>query len=188
MVNDQPDLFADGKSIEEVRIEAAKEILLKAGYRIIDPVVINDKITNKRQLRDYFYMRLDSKHPNRQRRRMPNIKFDMQIIGRFVDSQMNGVSEKVAIQECVSIIDTLFDYEEEFKFKYPLTDIGILGQGKMSWITEKAIDLLNKKRQQSVEKETNKKADAIENSYDIDVKERLDNLDALLKKMEANNG
>ena len=184
----QQTLFSNGQSIEETRIEAAKEILMRAGYRIIDPVIVNAEINNKRKLRDYFYMRLDSKHPNRQRRRMPNIKYDMQIIGRFVESQMNGISEKSAIQECVSIINTLFDYEEEFNFKYPIADIGILGQGKMSWITEKAIELLNRKRNTTVEDKARRKADAIEESYDIDAEERLTNLDDLLKKMEANNG
>jgi len=188
MNKDQRDLFSKCESLEEVRIEAAKEILKRAGYRIIDPVIVDGSITNKRKLRDYFYMRLDSKYPNRQRRRVPNIKYDMQIIGRFVESQMNGVSEQSAIQSCVAIINTLFDYEEEFRFKYPVTDIGILGQGKMSWITEKAIELLNKKNYAIIESESNKKADAIENSYEIDADEITHNLDALLEKMEANNG
>lgn len=188
MSEDQQDLFYEGKSVEEARIEAAKDILMKAGYRIVDLVIVDSSITNKRKLRDYFYMRLDAKHPNRQRLRMPNIKYDMQIIGRFVESQINGISEQSAIQECVAIIDTLFDYEEEFRFKYPTADIGILGQGKMSWITEKAIELLNKKRRAVVENEANRKADVIENSCEIDAEEITNNLDTLLEKMEANNG
>lgn len=188
MTKDQQDLFSMGKSVEEARIEAAKDILTNAGYRIIDPVTVNSEISNNQKLRDYFYMRLDAKHPNRQRRRMPNIKFDMRIIGKFVESQMSGISKKSAIQECVSIINILFDYEEEFNFKYPIADIGILGQGKMSWITEKAIEMLNRKRNTTVDDEARRKADAIEESYEIDADEITHNLDDLLEKMEANNG
>ena len=188
MTDDQADLFSNGKSVEKARIEAAKEILIKAGYRIIDPVVVNDKIKNKRQLRDYFYMRLDAKHPNRQRHRVPNIKYDMQIIGRFVDSQMDGINKQAAIQECIAIIDALFDYEDEFNFKYPITDVGILGQGKLSWITEKVVEFLNRKRYESCELIANEKAEKIENSYEIDAKEVSDHLDDLLKKMEVNDG
>jgi len=188
MIEDQTNLFSDGKSIEEARIDAAKDILLAAGYRIIEPIMINDQITTQKRLRDYFYMRLDSKYPNRRLLRPPNIKYDMQMISRFVKSQMNGASEKRAIQECVRIIDALFNYEEEFNFKYSISDIGILGQGKLAWITEKALIILDKKRHEKIEKEIYKKADEMENSCEIDSKEKVDNLDALLEKMEANNG
>jgi hypothetical protein len=188
MIEDQTDLFSGGKSIEETRIDAAKEILLSAGYRLIEPIMINEQIVTQKRLRDYFYMRLDSKYPNRCLRRPPNIKYDMQIISRFVKSRMDGASEKRAIQECVAIIDALFDYEDDFNFKYPISDIGILGQGKLAWITEKAITIIEIKKNEKIAKEIYRKADEIENDCTVDVKERMNNLDALLENMEANNG
>ena len=188
MTKDQPDLFSDGKSIEATRIDAAKDILLAAGYRIIDPITINDQITTQRRLRDYFYMRLDSKYPNRRLLRPPSIKYDMQMVSRFVKSRMNGASEKRALQECVVIIDALFNYEDDFNFKYPISDIGILGQGKLAWITEKALTILDRKRHEKIAKEMYKKADKVENACDIDAEERMNNLDTLLENMEANNG
>ena len=188
MVDNQVDIFSEGKSQSEVFIDAAKDILLKHGYRILDPIVINDKITTVRHLRDYFYKRLDSKYPNRQRKNAPNIKMDMKIVSDFVASQMHGASKERAIQECIEIVDTLFDQEEDFRFKYPLDGIGVLGQGKLAWITVKAIELLNKKRCAEKSKEINEKAEAIENDTEIDVDDRLSMLDAMLEKMEANNG
>jgi len=183
MIEYQSDLFSNGKSVNEVRIEAAKDILIRAGYRVIDPININSEVTTKKQLRDYFYLRLDSKYPNRHLLHPPNIKYEMQIISRFVESRMHGASEKRAIQECVEIIDALFNYEDEFNFKYPISDIGILGQGKLAWITEKALTIIAKKRYEKIETEMYRKADEIENDCEIDVEEKINNLDALLENM-----
>lgn len=181
--NDQMDMFSKGKSMDEVFIDAAKDILLNHGYRVLDPIVINDKIINTKDLRDYFYKRLDSKYPNRQRHNAPNIKMDMKIVGDFVKAQMVGAGKSRAIQECVEIIDVLFDQEADFNFKYPINDVGILGQGKLSWITAKAVELLNKKRSAILSREINEKADAIENDIEIDVEDRLGKLDAMLENM-----
>jgi hypothetical protein len=93
-----------------------------------------------------------------------------------------------AIQECVAIVDILFDHEKDFNFKYPINDIGILGQGKLAWITTKAVTLLNKKRIELMEREVYKKIEAAENSYVVDADEVSNNLDDLLKRMEEDNG
>jgi len=181
-------MFSNNKSIEKARIDAAKEILIKVGYRIIDPLIVNKDITNAKQLRDYFYMKLDSKYPHRLRVRLPNIKFDMQLISRFIESQMDGTNKFTAIQQCVDIINMLFDNESDFNFKYPITDIGILGQGKLSWITSKAVELLNKRRCELLENEIYKKADLLENECEVNADDVSNNLDNLLLKMGDNNG
>jgi len=181
------DVFTD-LSVSEAQIVDAKETLMKAGYRVLPPLIVNGEIDSKQKLINYFYMRLDSKHPDRQRRRVRNPGFDMAIASKFVESQMEGTNESTAIQQCVSIIDVLFDYESEFNFKYPVTDIGIFGQGKLSWITTKALTILSRKRNASFEKDAEKKIEAIEDAYQVDSSEISNNLDALLKKLEENDG
>lgn len=183
----QGDIFANGKSQDEVYIDAAKDILLTRGYRILDPIVVNDKITTVTHLVDYFYRRLYSKYPNSQKTNAPNIKMDMHIMSDFVKSQMNGAGEKRAIQECIEIIDTIFDQEELFHFKYPI-NIGVLGQGKLAWITMKAVELLNNKKYAEKAKDINEKASAIENDTGVDIEDRLSMLDAILERMETTNG
>ena len=186
ITDDQEDVFSVG-GIKQAHINAAKDILLAAGYRIIKPEIVNGEITSKRKLRDYFYMRLNEKHPTRQLRRVPDIILDMKLVGQFVDSRLDGgITEKDAIQECVAIINVLFDQEDEFKFKYPISDIGILGQGKMAWITAKAISLLNKNKDARAEQDALKMSDEIEDSNVIDIKEQSNYLDSLLKNLEGN--
>lgn len=188
MHKDTQDIFNCGKTQDEIRIDAAKKILIKAGYRILDPIVVNPEIKTIAQLKNYFYMRFYSKYPAKQRDIMPNPALDMKIVSGFVEAQIGGAGKDRAIQECVALIDTLFDYEDKFNFKYPIKDIGILGQGKMAWITAKAIDILNKARKASVEKEMDKRASQLENDIRVDSDEIENKLDAMIRQMEANNG
>jgi hypothetical protein len=187
-VNDTQDLFANGKSEKEIRIETAKNILINEGYRISLPTTVNGSINSKRKLRDYFYMRLDARHPDRQRTHIPNERFDYNILSQFIESQKEGVNEQVAIQECVAIIDVIFNYEKELNLKYPIADIGILGQNKLAWITMKAASILNRLRAEAMEREAYKKIEAMEDAYEVNHDEISKNLDALLKGMEENNG
>lgn len=188
MSSHQVDIFGGDKPQKDIRIEAAKEVLLKEGYRILDPIVVNDKIITLRQLRDYFYMRLDSKYPNRRKTALSNTTLDMTILSRFVKSQMYGASKFRAMQECVEIIDIIFDHEEEFNFKYPIVSIGILGQGKLAWVTARAVELLNKKRYEEMSKKINSQASEFENDTDIDEIEFEDKLNIMLKKVGIDNG
>jgi len=188
MPEDQQD-FLSGESMEETHIKVAKELLLERGYRVIDPIIINTEINNQRKLCDYFYMRLESNHPNRRSERSPNNTLDMQMISRLVKSRMaTGLGEKAAIQECISIIDTIFNSEEEFKFKYPVMDTTILGQDKMGWITSKALKIMDDKKRDAESERLRLKSEEVEQSLDSDLRKVENKLDTLLRSMEDDNG
>jgi hypothetical protein len=72
---------------------------------------------------------------------------ERKIAKAFVEARMaaSGKSKQAAIQECALIIRTVFNNLKEFEFNVPLT-FGMFGQGKMAWVTEKAVQLINKQQ------------------------------------------
>jgi len=202
----QQDLFGEGKSVDEVQVEEAikliekfgyrvsktaeeaKNIAIECGYQVTEPILVNDKITTLIDLRNYFFMRLWSKYPNRYKYYVDNIKNEFRLIRLFVESRKEkGLNKFNAIQQCVVIIDAIFDNEEEFNFKNPI-DIRVLGQAKAGWITEKALHIVNTKLLKQREKEAERMITEMEDNRKIDLKEKANELDKLLANMEANNG
>lgn len=183
----QQDIFNPNMVPEEIRIEEAKIILIGAGYKITEPLVVNENVNNLPKLLNYFYMRLFTKYPDKQLTTIKNFRKDMKLIKKFVESRKVNISEQVAIQECVAIIDIIFDHEEEFNFKQPI-NIGVLGQAKSGWITEEAIYILNLRLEKERDEEAERKIEEIENSYEIDLKERANKLDKILARMEESDG
>ena len=202
---DQQDLFGAGKSTEEVQleeavklveksgyrvakdVEEAKAIVVESGYQVTDPLLVNDKVETLIDLRNYFFMRLWSRYPSRQQYSVDNIKSDLRLIRFFVESrEEKGLNRFNAIQQCVAIINIIFSYEEEFCFKDRI-NIGVLGQAKSSWITEKALYILNTNLQKEEELEIERRIDEIEDSRKIDLKAISKELTELLANMEANN-
>jgi hypothetical protein len=182
----QSDLFYKDKTTDEIRIEEAKNILLEAGYAIIEPYEMIEKVNNMRELCDYFYKRLWDKYPERRQYYSYNKIRDMNIIKKFVESRKNGMNEKQAIQECVLIIDIIFDNEQEFNFKTPILDVTILGQNKSRWITEKALFMLMKKKKDNKSSMIDKKIAEAE-SQSIDLKKKGKELERMLNNIN-NNG
>jgi len=204
---DQMDAFSEGKSVEEIQIEKAIEILYKneyrvaktaedakelaieAGYKVSEPVVVNSKVVNLTDLRNYFYMRLWNHYPNQQPYHIEgNIKNELRAFRLFVESrEKTGLNRFNAIQECVEIIDTIFDHVSKFKFKKPI-DLRVIGQGKAGWITQKAILIMNDEHQKKREKEIKEIIDKYDEEVEVDLNEKANELDTLLARMEANNG
>ena len=165
--------------------EEIKQIAINYGYRVFDPIKAKTDVDSIPKLVRYFYTRLFKKYPNRNQ--IFNSGRDNSIAKQFVESRMNDVNRKVAIQECVEIIDVIFDCEDQFNFQYPIVDMGILGQSKMSWVTEKAIILLNDKREKEKEKLVEEKLREIERAHPIDLKARARELEEMLAAMEETN-
>jgi hypothetical protein len=203
---DQQDLFGGGKSVEEIKVEEsikfleklgyrvsknaeeAKQIAIESGYQVISPILFNSNVKTIKDLRDYFFMRLWSKYPSRQKYYVDNIKNELRIIRLFIESrEKTGLDRFNAIQQCVAIIDIIFEYEDEFCFKDHI-GIGILGQAKSGWITEKAVHILNTILQKEEEREIERKIDEIESSKKIDLKVISKKLAKLLVNVEAGNG
>jgi len=187
MVNKQQDVFKPGMSPEEIKIEEAKKILIGAGYKIAEPLVVNESVNNLSKLLNYFYMRLFTICPDAQLTTVKNFKKDMKLISKFVEARKVNMNEQAAIQECVAIIDVIFDYTWEFNFKRLIT-IEVLGQVKSGWITEKAVFILNRELAKKDEEEAERKIQEIEDNYKVDLKETANKLDKILAKMEENNG
>lgn len=204
MNTDQYDAFGGDKSVDEIQLEKAIEILYKngykvaktaeeakelavqAGYSVADPLVVNEKVVTLKDLRNYFYMRLWSKYPGRQLYHVDgNWEKEMRLIRLFVESrEKTGLNRFNAVQECVAIIDIMFNHEEEFKFRNPI-DLRILGQGTAGWITQKACMILNEKLHKQQAEEVEKKIQEFEDNYTLDLDKKANLLDELLSKMEA---
>jgi len=189
MVNKQQDVFKPGMSSEEIKIEEAKKILIGAGYKIVEPLVVNESVNNLPKLLNYFYMRLFTICPDKQLTTIKNFQKDMKLIKKFVESRKINMNEQAAIQECIAIIDVIFDYTWEFNFKRPIT-IEVLGQVKSGWITEKAVFILNRELAKKDEEEAEKRIEEIQDVYEekIDLKKTADRLDKIVAKIEENNG
>jgi hypothetical protein len=164
----------------------AKKSLKKLGYRIYGPIKVKTDVDSVSKLVNYFYHRLFNKYPDR-KIGMPNFARDHSIAKNFVESRMIGVSEKVALQECVDIIDAIFDFEEAFDFQYSIKNLGILGQSKMSWVTEKAISIVNHQRELEEERFLEKWFEEFEDSFPVDRDAVNEELDRLLAEIEASN-
>ena len=204
MNTNQYDAFGGDKSVEETQIEKAIEILYKdgyrvaktaeeakelamqAGYRVSTPLVVNDKVATLMDLRNYFYMRLWSKYPDRQLYHVEgNWKKEMRFIRLFVEArEETGLNRFNAIQECITIIDIIFNHEEEFKFRNPI-DLRVLGQGTAGWITQKACMILNEKLHKQQAEEMEQKIQEFEDGYTIDLDKKANLLDDLLLKLEV---
>jgi len=181
--------FLSGDSVDVTELNMAKEILIAAGYKVTK-VAITTKFKTTKEVKDYFYSRLYSKYPDRLINKVDNVQRDMRIAKDFIESRMadNSIGKTIALQESVDIIDMIFDYEDEFSFKYPMVNIGILGQGKIGWITQKAIEILNRERYKEAAVKSDKMLTEIENNTEIDLVEKSNKMSAMLNSLEDKDG
>lgn len=181
---DQPTLFGGPKSAGELEL-ACLEFLRFKGYKVSRPIEYRYKVKKLDDLIQFFYAMLDSKHPeyiNVYR----SLGRDRAIARRFVDNRIyaTGYSEEIALKECAEIIATVFEYEKDFNFR---TDInfGMFGQKNLGWITEKAVNIINRKTTKEAEVKTAERIAVIEaeqrDKYDLG----FNDLDDILNRMEA---
>ena len=188
-MTNREDIFAGNKSVEEIRIEESKKVLIEAGYRIIEPLEIDGKVNDMPKLRRYFYDKLWAKYPDRAQNYVQRYKEEMKVVREFIKSREEGTNRKTAIQECVAIIGIIFDHEEEFRLEKPIVDIMTL---RVGWIISVAVSILNLKREKEKEIARDRMIDEIEDqymkdNYEIDLKARGKKLDGILAKMGENN-
>lgn len=166
-------------------IEACRSFLLYSGYKVIEPVKYSYNIKKLDDLIDLFYAMLYNKHPEWAG---GNISWDRyrgtakQFVGERMKS--SGLSKERAMNECGEIIKTIFDYEKDFNFNRPLS-FGIFGQKNCGWITDKAVQIMNR---ESMNKESRKQKALIssyEKSYESEDTGFKD-LDEILEKIKQN--
>jgi hypothetical protein len=127
-------------------IEACIDFLLHLGYKVVEPAEYSFNVTKLDDLIKFFNGMLYNKHPEWAG---GNVNWDRyrSTAKQFVEQRMksSNLNREQAMKECVEIIKTIFDHEEEFKFNEPLS-FGILGQKNCGWITDKAAHIINKKK------------------------------------------
>ena len=138
-----PKTLFDGKTKKQ-KIEEAKKLLVDNGYIVKEPLINKSDVSTPARLVRFFYDRLG--YYNEDLKYLPSAdsKRDMAIAKGFIESRMSsGASYQRAIQECCNIIEVLLKYEELLGVDFRISSMRILGQEKLGWITDKAIDILN---------------------------------------------
>jgi len=129
------------------------EYLKECGYKVVAPVLVTYKnIKNVNELVRFFYVLVDYHYPSPMGY-YRNISKDRAIAKRFVENRVEAsqISKEDAIKECAFMIESLFKYADEFKFKNNPTSFGIFGQESMGWVTEKLVHIILKKKEEAKE-------------------------------------
>jgi len=102
---------------------------------------------------------------------------------------LSGLNRFNAIQQCVAIIDTIFEHENEFHFDRPI-DIRVIGQGRAGWITQKALLIMNDRDHKQQEIAFKERVARIEMELEekVDLDKTASDLDRMLAKIESNEG
>jgi len=176
------DIFSDEPDYEDL-IVACKEFLIYMGYKVVNPIECSYNVKKLDDLIHLFYRLSDTKHPeliNSYR----DIAKDRILAKRFIESRIeaSNINKKEAIKECAEIINAIFRHEEEFNFEIPIT-FGVLGQKNCGWITDKAIQIINKKKLNSEEERREELIDAFEKIYNEEEDNGFGDLNDILKKL-----
>jgi hypothetical protein len=178
----QVGLFTSETQLYSVLTQACIKYLKYFGYKITEP---NKPKYNVQKLDDLiylFYAFLDNAHPEltNSYRHMDR---DRKIASCFLKARKDatGYSTKVALVECAEIIETIFEHEKDFNFRIPLT-FGVLGQKNCGWITDKAIQIMNRKKLDEERKQRDKLIAELDDKYDAEP-DGFGDLDAILKNL-----
>ncbi len=180
--SEQINLFSNNNGIDKIIEESIRYLRFK-GFKVIEPKKFKNSINNIDDLIKYFYLLINSKHPDGYILSYNSGK-DRAIAKRFVTNRMTatGSSKEYALNECGEIIRTVFEHEDEFKFKYAIT-FSIFGQDNLKWVTDKAVQLMNRGLQEREEEDAEllrKKVIAAQDTSDLG----FNDLDDLLAEME----
>ena len=177
----QGTLFGSENPPFELLADACIEYLKYKGYKVVKPLKRFD-IKKLDDLIHLFYAYSDLKHPeliNSYRNLVRDRALTKHLI--VARQEASNMCRKAAMNECAEIIATIFEHEKEFNFKRPVT-FNVLGQKNCGWITEKAIQIMNKKimgkdeeRREILIASLDKKYDAEPGGFE-DLDEILENL------------
>ena len=125
-------------------IKSCIEYIRFNGYKVTKLPKYIDTVKSLDDLIGLFYSILEFKYPeyiNEYR----NVDENRSIAKLFVKArkEASGFSEKQALNECAEIIRTVFNYAHEFNFKNKPT-FRMFGQDKSGWVTDKAIQIMNR--------------------------------------------
>lgn len=187
----QGDLFGNKTVFTERTAEACVAFLKEHGYSVRPPMTYSLKITKLDDLITTFYM-LEKGIYDEHLLPYSNVKRDRAIAKSFVERRMqdDGITRKTALQQCGLIIQSVFRHPEIFKFETPPT-FGVFGQAEMGWITDRAIQVINKdmakEKAYADERAADKMTEKIEKVY-TDIGYSAAQLDTLREKLEGQYG
>jgi len=190
VASQQGDLFGNKKAFTKSSVDVAVEFLKGQGYSVRPPMGYPVKITKLDGLLSMFYGLLSDIY-ELHLLPLPNKKKDRAVAKAFIESRMeiDNISRDTALQQCGLIIQTIFKHPEVFKFETPPT-FGILGQKQMGWMTDRAIQIINKKiakdKEISLKTAVDKMTKRIEDNYHMGFS--LDELTVIQKRLEDKDG
>jgi hypothetical protein len=106
-------------------------------------------VTDINTLVEMFYFLCEKTDPAKKLQFYKNdLNVDLKIAKLFVESRQKacGYSTDVAIKKCAEIISTVFCNIDEFHFNTAIS-FTIFGQDKMAWVTEKALRLIEQRKE-----------------------------------------
>lgn len=162
--SDQETMF--GSTSDEKLDGLLSNFLRFRGHRVEPPKVFEVNIKSSDDLIKYFYA-LHSFHFPKNYTISSNIIKDRSIAKKFINSRMGstGANKSYVLNECGCIIKTIFNNINEFNFSYAL-NFSILGQGNLKWVTDKAIDIMNKELLKKEDEEGDIRADIVISKQD----------------------
>lgn len=187
------DLFETDEEREAKKIEKYRDFLIEKGFRVENPPKsLKFNIKTLDELINFFYSRMSLKHPDLKLVKR-NFGRDRKIASAFVKSRMEkGINRQRAYSESAELIEILFREEERFKFKYPVTSIGILGQKNLRWVTEKLENMWLREKIYEKSKYLREFNQKLEKAQEVEVEleqlDREDELEKILKEMDGHYG
>jgi hypothetical protein len=186
----QGDLFGNKQAFADGAAEVCVEFLKNRGYSIRPPMAFPTQMTKLDELVALFYALLQK---NFESCLLPytNIGRDRAIAKAFVAKRMEDdkIKRNDALQQCAMIIKTIFNRPDVFRFETP-PSFGVLGQAEMGWITDRAVQIINKdtakNRANADERAANQMTEEIEKRCKMGLS--LDQLKLLKEKVEEDNG
>jgi hypothetical protein len=187
----QGNLFGDTATLSKDATNLCITYLRSRGYSIGEPVDYPIKISKLDDLIVVFYSYVRGSYEDHLWP-TPNMPKDRAIAKKFVENRMkaDGLDKEHAMQQCGYIIQTIFKNSDIFKFESPPT-FGILGQGELAWITDRALQILNKVASKNMvaaqEKFIEDITEKIEKNYS-DMGYSNEELEDMLKNLEEQYG
>jgi hypothetical protein len=148
--------------------EAVRE-LKERGYRVLK-VDFPDKVSNIKDLVDYFYARRMYYNQEREFPISRNFDEDQKYMSVFVKKRQDtGLSRIQAVRECSMLIEATFRFEKHLKLREPILSPQALTVG---FIIAKVCAIVNDEIAEASEAETGRYIDEINEVYETEFAQR----------------
>jgi len=131
----------DGRTDSQKVIEAI-DFLKERGYVVRGPMMLKEDVRTPAQLVRYFYDVLARYRTDSVTISTGNSTRDRVIAKALIDARAKtGCGKKRAIAESCELIDILLKHESRLGLSQTVHNMAVLGQGNMSWVTERLLQI-----------------------------------------------